>query len=127
MPPSMSSREALVIWMFRIAMKAPIMLASTAIQDDRLTVALGAGACGSDEAAMADMARALVSGSTVAGRRDCAGLGPRVDRGIDRHAGPQHDRKRAAAVECDLHRDALHDFSEVAGGVVGRQQRKFLP
>src|ERR1700748_1578569 len=32
MPPSMSRSEALVIWMFRIAMKAPIMPASTAIQ-----------------------------------------------------------------------------------------------
>src|SRR5262249_27226821 len=31
MPPSMSRREALGIWMLRIAMKAPIMPASTAI------------------------------------------------------------------------------------------------
>ena len=29
-------------------------------------------------------------------------------------------------VEDDLHRDALHDLGEVAGGVVGRQQREFL-
>ena len=36
MPPSMLSSEALVIWMFRIAMKAPIIAAKTAIQ----TVAL---------------------------------------------------------------------------------------
>ena len=32
MPPSMLSSEALVIWMFRIAMNEPIMAASTAIQ-----------------------------------------------------------------------------------------------
>src|SRR5262245_10345990 len=32
MPPSMSSSEALVIWMLRIAMNAPIMPARTAIQ-----------------------------------------------------------------------------------------------
>src|SRR5579863_2075911 len=32
MPPSMLSREALVIWMLRIAMNEPIMAASTAIQ-----------------------------------------------------------------------------------------------
>src|SRR6516162_4712507 len=32
MPPSMLSSEALVIWMFRIAMKAPIIAANTAIQ-----------------------------------------------------------------------------------------------
>src|ERR1700757_5023665 len=31
MPPSMSSSEALVIWMFRIAMKAPIIAARMAI------------------------------------------------------------------------------------------------
>ncbi len=30
-PPSMSSSEALVIWMFKIAMNAPTMLARTAI------------------------------------------------------------------------------------------------
>src|SRR5262249_44617981 len=32
MPPSILSSEALVIWMFRIAMKAPIIAANTAIQ-----------------------------------------------------------------------------------------------
>src|ERR1700757_3103947 len=31
-PPSILSSEALVIWMFRIAMNAPIMAANTAIQ-----------------------------------------------------------------------------------------------
>src|SRR5215467_12075955 len=32
MPPSILSSEALVIWMLRIAMKAPIIAAKTAIQ-----------------------------------------------------------------------------------------------
>jgi hypothetical protein len=32
MPPSMLSSEALVLWMFRIAMNEPIMAARTAIQ-----------------------------------------------------------------------------------------------
>jgi hypothetical protein len=36
MPPSMLSSEALVIWMFRIAMNEPIMAARTAIQVVRL-------------------------------------------------------------------------------------------
>ena len=36
MPPSMSSSEALVIWMLRIAMKAPTMPARMAIQVVRL-------------------------------------------------------------------------------------------
>src|SRR5258708_32058148 len=47
MPPSMLSSEALGIWMLRIAMKEPIMAASTAIQ----TVALarfGSTAVGAD-------------------------------------------------------------------------------
>src|SRR4051794_1617414 len=44
MPPSMLSSEALVIWMFRIAMNAPIMAARIAIQT--LALALSAGAAG---------------------------------------------------------------------------------
>src|SRR5277367_3220965 len=45
MPPSMLSSEALVIWMFRIAMNDPIMAASTAIH----TVALArSGSTASD-------------------------------------------------------------------------------
>src|SRR5215470_5391475 len=38
MPPSMSSSDALVIWMLRIAMNAPIMLARTAIHAVRLAL-----------------------------------------------------------------------------------------
>ena len=45
MPPSMLSREALVIWMFRIAMNEPIIAAMTAIQT--MTLArLGSAAAG---------------------------------------------------------------------------------
>ncbi len=52
MPPSMLSSDALVIWMFRIAMKAPIIAANTAIHvvglarselADAVTVARGVG------------------------------------------------------------------------------------
>ena len=43
MPPSMSSSEALVIWMLRIAMKAPIMPARTAIQAVRLALSEACG------------------------------------------------------------------------------------
>src|SRR5215471_2653821 len=43
MPPSMLSREALVIWMFRIAMKAPIIAARIAIQ---VVTLARAGFCG---------------------------------------------------------------------------------
>src|SRR5580693_5017067 len=65
-PPSMLSSEALVIWMFRIAMKAPIMAASTAIQVVRLArsepadrTALGRGASGEADGAGFDMACSL--------------------------------------------------------------------
>src|ERR1700733_12454110 len=46
-PPSILSRDALVIWMFRIAMNEPIMAASTAIQVVRLARP-GSDAVGSD-------------------------------------------------------------------------------
>src|ERR1700753_2472150 len=47
MPPSMLSREALVIWMFRIAINEPIIAASTAIQVVVLA-RLGSAAAGLD-------------------------------------------------------------------------------
>src|SRR5271157_6537046 len=63
MPPSMSSRDALVIWMLRIAMKAPIMLARTAIQEVRLAFSAAGVAGGWTPGALAsetfDMALAL--------------------------------------------------------------------
>src|SRR5690349_16521073 len=46
MPPSMLRSEAFVIWMFRIAMNAPIMLAKTAIQEVRLALSDGAAGAG---------------------------------------------------------------------------------
>src|ERR1700729_849999 len=46
MPPSISSKEALVIWMFRIAMKAPIIAAKTAIHTVGLARSGLAGAAG---------------------------------------------------------------------------------
>src|SRR3954447_26230894 len=65
MPPSMLSSEALVIWMFRIAMNEPIMAASTAIQvaalarlgsaTGRLDVAAGVACVESER--LFDMAR----------------------------------------------------------------------
>src|SRR5215475_3604425 len=52
MPPSMLSSEALVIWMFRIAMNAPIMAAITAIQ----TVALARSGWAVADMGLADLA-----------------------------------------------------------------------
>jgi hypothetical protein len=46
MPPSISSSQALVIWMLRIAMNAPIKPASTAIHAVALALAEVAAAAG---------------------------------------------------------------------------------
>src|SRR5665213_3135464 len=114
MPPSMLSSEALVIWMFRIAMKAPIMAASTAIQVARLARSDGAEV---------DMARSLerfTSGNFVRLVGGCRGARLfRTRAGLDRrghrHARAQVDRG-VVAIEHDLHRNALHHLGEIAGG-----------
>src|SRR5246127_5461995 len=75
MPPSISSREALVIWMFRMAMNAPIMAAITAIQTVALarsgvagvtaTVTLRLMVAGEAESARSDMTSPFVSSLSV--------------------------------------------------------------
>ena len=61
------------------------------------------------------------------GRLRGCGFDERVSMvGNDRHARTQFDERVACRVERDLHRDALHDLGEIAGGVVRRQQREFL-
>src|SRR5581483_9599664 len=128
MPPSMSSSEALVIWMFRIAMKAPIMAARMAIHTFGLARSALAGAAGAAAFGIrleAETVRALMA--SPLDRCDLPGFAVvQLGRDVrnDRHARPQVDRR--AALEHDLHGDALHDLGEVAGGVVGRQQREFL-
>src|SRR5581483_11773973 len=136
MPPSMLSSEALVIWMFRIAMKAPIIAART---DTHTSALARSGFCGAAVAAARgtlvwdERARALMASPPGIGEGDLRawrGLGDnRLARhGLDGrdhgHTGTQLDG--CAAVERDLHGNALHDLGEVAGGVVGRQQREFL-
>src|SRR6476469_7270564 len=114
MPPSISSSDALVIWMLRIAMNAPIMPASTAIHWVALALASAAAAGGPNVPAWvtADMALSWrFSGATTwrrsAGRRRAGGGRARgglgVDGRIDRHAGPEHHGKRVVVVvEQDL-------------------------
>src|ERR1043165_1102976 len=125
MPPSISSSEALVIWMFRIAMKAPIIAAITAIH----TVGLARSALASAAAfgiwLEVERVRALMA-SPLDGS-DLGGLAAvQLGRDVrdDRHARPQLDRR--AAFEHDLYGNALHDLGEIAGGVVWRQQCEFL-
>jgi len=55
-----------------------------------------------------------------------AGLRFGLDVGITDMPGRQFDGEPLSG-ERDLHRNALHDLGEVAGGIVRRQQRKFLP
>src|SRR4051812_41395895 len=146
MPPSMLSSEALVIWIFRIAMNAPIMAARMATQTavearagwamgvtGALAVARGAGAEGvRATSVMASPLRSRLRGKSREGgfraaRRSDCGLGLELGPGLDtrdhRHAGPQCYIR---AVERDLDGDALHNLGEVAGGVVRWQQREFL-
>src|SRR5882724_9042218 len=120
MPPSILSSEALVIWMFRIAMNEPIMAAMTAIQ----TVTLArfgsdaelldpVGEVGSADikadGLRFDMARCSLNrirylgcGRRLTDRRPRACLDGRNYR----HARPQLDDGRVAAVERDLDRNA---------------------
>src|SRR5229473_7005621 len=118
MPPSILSSEALVIWMFRIAMNAPIMAASTAIQTavlarsgpaaalgDGLPVARATGVVA--ERARVDMASPL--GSDGVSNLRCHRLARRIALVLKRfdgrdhgHAGTQFDR---GSVERDLHGD----------------------
>ena len=50
-----------------------------------------------------------------------------VDGGDDREARPQRHGFQHILGERDAHRDALHDLGEIAGRVVGRQQRELRP
>src|SRR5580704_4757292 len=136
MPPSMLSSEALVIWMFRIAMNEPIIAASTAIQTVMLarfgSTLVPVWAAGS---ARADMDMTLSSENLARradrspGGGDCATL-ERLRLGLDcrdhRHAGPQFDASVIVAVQRVLDGNALHHLAEIAGGVIRRQQREFL-
>src|SRR5258707_6602350 len=98
MPPSMLSSEALVIWMLRIAMKAPIMAASTAIHTAALArpglTAMGAGA----DDVRSDMASPLGNrvGDLRLYRRSgrIALMRQRLDARDHRHARAQLDRRR---------------------------------
>src|SRR5882672_11280195 len=74
---------------------------------------------------MAISQRRALSGTTGLGSGMAVELmpSPRVDGELDRKAGQQHQIGRHV-VELHAHGHALHDLGEVAGGVVGRQQRE---
>src|SRR6516162_11377733 len=116
----MSSSDALVIWMFRIAMNAPIIAANTAIQIVGLARSTLAGAVWAAPTlrdpdtglvrARVDMTSPLRVGvGDPRSSERCRGVTLARHRfnGRDNgHAGAQLDRR--AAFERDLHRDSLH-------------------
>src|SRR6201995_4543841 len=97
MPPSISSSEALVIWMFRIAMKAPIIAANTAIHTVVLARSGAAGAAGAAlfgiwcwaETVRAVMASPLDRSDPRRRFRPGGVVKFGRDAGNDRHARPQ--------------------------------------
>src|SRR5690349_21273438 len=123
-PPSMSSSEALVIWMFKIAMNAPIIAAVT---DSHVTMlARGAGRIAAAGAGPVTATSVMTSprGLQRELRRVRMGSGRLgLDARYDGHAGPQF---QPCLIEQDFYGNPLHHLGEVAGRVVGRQQREFL-
>src|SRR5580658_9332075 len=107
--------------MLRIAMNPPIMPASTAIQSARLALS-GERAIARGTAAAASATGGTVGSPGSRRMRPIRLARARRDGRIDRHAGAKLAEQRAAGIEHDLHRDALDDLGEVAGGIVGRQQ-----
>src|SRR5258708_8017560 len=124
MPPSMSSSEALVIWMLRIAMNAPIMQARMATQS--FVLARGVEAAAAVALAMARPSEPLGSIWMSVGEARIAGGRLGVDARRHAHAGPEIPPSLAVPVEHELDRDALDDLGEIAGSVIRRQQRKGL-
>src|SRR5262245_17775140 len=128
----MSSSDALVIWMFRTAMNAPIIAAMMAIQVvSEARCPPPAAAAPGMEAPIARSDMAVSTGGK--GRRlsgfvcdDATGSAFRVDGRNDRHARAQLAAERSGLIEHDLHGDALHDLGEVAGRVVRREQGELL-
>ena len=106
-------------------MKAPIMPARTAIQS-RVLAPAGRVADGM-VVGMRETSSRLEASLDYSRPRDADPVrGGGVDAGLDRHARTKIARALALGVERDLHRNALHDFGEVARRVVGRQERESL-
>src|SRR6266851_277086 len=78
MPPSMLSSDALVIWMLRIAMKAPIIAANTEIQTVTLARSGLAWAAARRAGVEAERARSLMASPLR--RVGYSGLGGRMRR-----------------------------------------------
>src|SRR5215472_7783670 len=137
-PAWISVSEADTIWMSRIAMNMPNTMARKAASrrgsmrsSAPPAAAPTEGDCIGGKSAVA--VRALMERLRSA-RRGCTELRQRrqpvmrvaagIDAHHDRHAGPQQAFAADAERHADPHREALHDLGEVAGSVVGRQQRK---
>src|ERR1700688_4319301 len=115
--------------MFSTAMKAPRSAPSTIIQVVKLALSAESRgpAIASNTAMMHAFPPALSvdhRGPHLAGAR---GWHLGVDGRCNGHAGPEVAAERIVGIDSDPHRDALHDLGEVPGGVVWREQGKFLP
>src|SRR5690606_26510420 len=95
--PWISLSEELMIWISRIAMKAPRMALRMAIQSRRVGGGIGCAWAGAASVTQGDL-------------------------DADRHAGAYRPAQGVLLVHGDLHRDALHHLGEVARGVIRRQQ-----
>src|SRR5690349_16537302 len=123
MPPSICGSEALVIWMFSTAMKAPSRPENTEIQVVRLARSAGGAPAVVVAEDIAVALRAEDPPRSMRGRFLLGGirLGVallrvallRVDGRDHRHAGAQLAGQRVVAVEHDLDRDALDNLGEV--------------
>src|SRR6202051_1057381 len=115
--------------MLRTAMKAPRSAPSTIAQVVKL--ARSAGSRGLAIASNTAMMHAFVPAPSMDHRGPHRAGARRRHLGVDGrgdgHSGPEIAAERIVRIDRDLHRYALHDLGEVSGGVVGREQRKFLP
>src|ERR1700744_5534965 len=124
----MSSSEALVIWILRIAMKAPIMAARTAIQSRVLARSdeAGAGAASDAFAVRVDMTWSSWTSAQSSAIALAGGRCLRIDARLNGHSRTQIAGGRAIGIDGDLDGNALDNLREVARRVIRRQQGEFL-
>src|SRR5215467_2307941 len=130
-PPSMSRRDALVIWILSTAMNAPMRPAPTDIHTRRLARSWPAlSAADPRTSFMTVFPTAWACSPLIRGRAQPPVAFRngflRVDDRHDRHACPQEPEEFALRVQYDLDRNSLNDFRKIARRVVRGQQGELL-
>src|ERR1700719_515433 len=105
--PRMSAKPCVVIRTLRVEMNAPTSTATTRRPDTRSALLQAAAS-----------ARPLLSPAWSWRRR----LGVGKDRRDDRHPRPQFAGQWVVGCDPQFDRDPLHDFGEIAGRIVRREQ-----